>query len=428
MFTTKARAVGVALAVAAALPGSAVAVTVTLGPTGFGGSSGGGATGCLTFSGCSFTFSQTARPEPGTVVIAPSDGTITSWRVLGSVGGDGQLRLRVIHPAVGGQFAGAGTSAPATALDGMAANVTSLPIQAGDYIGVDASADSSGSALLSFRSVSGASYNHWTPALADASMMSPAAPTPDRVLDVNVSVQLTPPVVTGLSRSSGSTAGGETVTITGAHLAGATQVRFGSMRATSLSVSNSQLTTTAPAAAAGTVDLRVTTPAGTSDPSPGDQYTFLAPRTPPPPPGKTVRPVAAYGLSPSTFAAAEKGGSIATARTSLAKKKPGIGTTVRFRLSERATVIFTVEQQLAGRGVKGSCVKPTMDNRTCTRSATLKRRFTLAARLGKNSFRFTGRLGGKKLSPGAYRLVATAADASGNLSVPKRMRFKIVTG
>jgi hypothetical protein len=430
MLTTTIRALGVALAAAAALPGSAGAVSVTLGQTGFSGSSGGGASGCLTFSGCSFSFSQTAVPQSGTVLVAPTDGVITSWRIVGSAGGDGELRLRVIHPAGGGQFAGAGASAPATALDGVAANATSLPIQAGDYVGVDASAGSSGTALVTVRSVSGASYNRWSPALAGGPAMSPTAAVPDGALELSATVQLTPPVVGTLSRSSGSTEGGQTVTIIGEHLAGATAVQFGSVPAKIVSVSNDQITATTPAAAPGTVDVRVITSAGSSDTSPTDQYTFLPLAAPPPPRDKIAPVLTNYRLSQSTFAAAGQGASIAPATASAARKKPGIGTTARFTLSERAVVSFAVAKRLTGRTVNGVCVKPTKGNRAkrpCTRYIALTGKFTIAGTLGSNSIGLTGRLGGKKLAPGKYRLVATATDAAGNTSQPRHIQFTIVT-
>ena len=53
--------------------------------------------------------------------------------------------------------------------------------------------------------------------------------------------------------------------------------------------------------------------------------------------------------------------------------------------------------------------------------------FTHRGVAGRNSFRFTGRLAGRKLTPGSYRLVAVAKDAAGNASLPKRASFRVVT-
>jgi hypothetical protein len=94
----------------------------------------------------------------------------------------------------------------------------------------------------------------------------------------NADVVLDRPVVSGLGPASGSTAGGQTVAISGNHLAGASQVRFGSLAAASFSaVSNTQVRAVTPAAAAGTVDLTVRTLGGTSATSGAGRFTFVAP-------------------------------------------------------------------------------------------------------------------------------------------------------
>jgi sugar lactone lactonase YvrE len=91
--------------------------------------------------------------------------------------------------------------------------------------------------------------------------------------------QQTPPVVTGISPSQGSLAGGTVVTITGTSFNGATAVRFGSSPATSLSVKDTTIIATAPAEAAGTVDVTVTTQSGTSVTSAADRFTYVNPLT-----------------------------------------------------------------------------------------------------------------------------------------------------
>ena len=45
---------------------------------------------------------------------------------------------------------------------------------------------------------------------------------------------------------------------------------------------------------------------------------------------------------------------------------------------------------------------------------TLSGSFTHAGKVGKNSFRFSGRLRGKALKPGSYRLSGVPTDAAGN--------------
>ncbi|WP_216361192.1 putative Ig domain-containing protein [Caulobacter mirabilis] len=85
------------------------------------------------------------------------------------------------------------------------------------------------------------------------------------------------PTVTAVSPSAGPTGGGATVIITGANLSGATAVTFGGTAATGYTVNGpTQITATAPAGAAGTVDVRVTTVGGTSATSVNDFYTYVA--------------------------------------------------------------------------------------------------------------------------------------------------------
>ena len=91
------------------------------------------------------------------------------------------------------------------------------------------------------------------------------------------------PTVTSVSPATGTTHGGTSVTITGTNFAGVSAVRFGAAAAASYTVgSTSSITATTPAASAGTVDVTVTTGAGTSATSANDQYTFTTPPNSPP--------------------------------------------------------------------------------------------------------------------------------------------------
>ncbi len=82
------------------------------------------------------------------------------------------------------------------------------------------------------------------------------------------------PVVTGISPSSGSTAGGTVVTVSGSNLSGGS-VSFGSTAATAVSCSASSCSATSPAGT-GTVNVTVTTTGGTSATSSADQFTYVA--------------------------------------------------------------------------------------------------------------------------------------------------------
>jgi hypothetical protein len=84
----------------------------------------------------------------------------------------------------------------------------------------------------------------------------------------------TVPVVTGVSPSGGPGAGGTTVTVTGSGFTGATAVAFGTNAAQSFQVdSDGQITAVSPPGS-GTVDVRVTTPGGTSAQTPSDEFTY----------------------------------------------------------------------------------------------------------------------------------------------------------
>ncbi len=85
------------------------------------------------------------------------------------------------------------------------------------------------------------------------------------------------PTVTSISPLSGPIGGGTTVTITGTNLSGATAVSFGGTAATGYTVNSAtQITATAPAGSAGTVDVTVTTAGGTSATGSSDQFTYTA--------------------------------------------------------------------------------------------------------------------------------------------------------
>jgi trimeric autotransporter adhesin len=87
-----------------------------------------------------------------------------------------------------------------------------------------------------------------------------------------------PPVVTGISPTSGAARGGDTVTVTGTGFTGVTSVLFGSVPGTNPAVVNDTLltVTSPPLLAGGITDVTVITPAGTSATSAADQFTYAA--------------------------------------------------------------------------------------------------------------------------------------------------------
>jgi hypothetical protein len=87
---------------------------------------------------------------------------------------------------------------------------------------------------------------------------------------------------------------------------------------------------------------------------------------------------------------------------------PRRGATVRFTLSEPARVRLTVQRRNrlgAWVPVRGVLVR--------------------TGRAGANALRFTGAIGGRRLAPGRYRLVAVAVDRLGARSFVRRAQFRI---
>jgi len=83
------------------------------------------------------------------------------------------------------------------------------------------------------------------------------------------------PVITGISPTSGPAAGGASVIITGRDFTGASKVLFGSVAASSFTVnSTTQITAVSPGGS-GTVDVKVTTPGGTSVPITAGRFTYV---------------------------------------------------------------------------------------------------------------------------------------------------------
>jgi hypothetical protein len=114
------------------------------------------------------------------------------------------------------------------------------------------------------------------PATVHVTVTTPAGTSPTSIADQYT--YAVAPAVTAVAPKQGLPAGGNTVTITGTNFTGATAVRFGAVPvpadATFTVDSPTQITVTAPAQAAGVVDITVTTPSGTSPVVAADRYTY----------------------------------------------------------------------------------------------------------------------------------------------------------
>jgi hypothetical protein len=120
-----------------------------------------------------------------------------------------------------------------------------------------------------------------------------------------------------------------------------------------------------------------------------------------PAPDTTEPRITVLRLSAEKFRAASSGASISAAG-------PPIGTRVSFSLSEPGSVRFTVQRPRRHKWV------------------SLKGSFMVLGKKGANSFVFRGRIGGKKLKPGPYRLSAKAKDLVNNASATRQISFTIV--
>jgi len=101
-------------------------------------------------------------------LVVPFDGTVTSFSVAsGSAGG--AVELRVLKPAGSGEYTGAGTSPAETINVGTTTFTVSMPVQAGDVLGVD----NSNSALIFASTASAITAYYESPSLADGATAVP---------------------------------------------------------------------------------------------------------------------------------------------------------------------------------------------------------------------------------------------------------------
>lgn len=90
----------------------------------------------------------------------------------------------------------------------------------------------------------------------------------------------------------------------------------------------------------------------------------------------------------------------------------GRSTKVRYKLSKPARVTFTVQRRIKrGATVRWAGVRGTLSHQ---------------GKAGSNERRFDGRLNGRRLKTGRYRLAAVARDAAGNQAATKRVEFRVL--
>ena len=138
-------------------------------------------------------------------------------------------------------------------------------------------------------------------------------------------------------------------------------------------------------------------------------------------PLRLTRPtISALSETNSTFAVASR----STALHGVAASRHRKGTVFAFTLNQAATVRIAIQSLLPGRRVHGVCRAPAHKLRReprCTRAHTLTT-LVRTGHAGRDRVAFTGRLAGRALAPGHYRIVVTAADAGGT-SAPRYLAF-----
>jgi hypothetical protein len=144
----------------------------------------------------------------------------------------------------------------------------------------------------------------------------------------------------------------------------------------------------------------------------------LPPAPPPPPPNLLAAVISHARLSPATFRAASRGASLV--------RKVKTGTTISYRDSQAATTTFVVLKPVAGHKRGRRCVagRKRRHQRACTRYVSVGS-FKHADTAGNVRVHFTGRVKGKALKPGSYKLALTAS-ANGKTSRTVTLSFRIV--
>jgi hypothetical protein len=190
-------------------------------------------------------------------VVSPVDGLIAGWNERGASGGPFYLRLLI--PAGGTSFTGAGTSGPATPTStGLEHFSAELPIEAGQAIGIDTSRNRDQIGLVAAGELAEA-----VSPLGEGETRSFFAHSGAEI-EFNAEVQPAP-TIAAVGTGAGPLTGGTKVLITGADLEGASAVDFGGLGAGFEQVSETAvLATTPPGTSAGPVPLTLTTRAGTA--------------------------------------------------------------------------------------------------------------------------------------------------------------------
>ena len=149
----------------------------------------GGLVSSYTSNGSVATVANVAIAEPGAHVTSPVNGTIVQWRVRST--GPGTFAIRVLRPNGSGGYNGAGTSSQVVPDFGDYTFSASLPIQAGDLLGLDIP-NSGTNGIGGITEIPGSEFVSWIPPVADGSPSGFADPFFQTELAFNADVQYAP--------------------------------------------------------------------------------------------------------------------------------------------------------------------------------------------------------------------------------------------
>ncbi|MGC7402303.1 IPT/TIG domain-containing protein [Pandoraea pneumonica] len=260
---------------------AAVPATTTIAPAS--GPAAGGTT--VTISGTGFTNATAVMFATGfgTNLNVVSDTQLTVKAPSGTAGSTADVTVMTPggtsppNPSVRYTFIAPPVVTGLSATGGPSAGGTTVTITGSGFTGVTA---------VTFGGVAGTAVNF----ISDTQITA-VSPAGAGTVDVNVTTPggvsasgsaskftyVGPPAVTGLSVTAGPLGGGTILKISGTGFTGTNAVSFGAAVATAFNVdSDTQITATTPVGSAGIVDVRVTTPGGTSAIAAADKYTYVA--------------------------------------------------------------------------------------------------------------------------------------------------------
>jgi hypothetical protein len=249
------------------------------------GSTGGGTSIALTgsnFTGATVVlFGATAatsfqvNSDSSITAIAPAhvaggvDVTVVTPGGVSAIGAADQFTFQVVAPTVTGISPASGPTGGGTSVTITGTNLTGAT-------GVSFGATPATSFVInSINSITAVAPANAAGAV-DVTVTTPGGTSATSTADHFI-YQVLAPTVTGLTPATGSTGGGNTITIIGTNLTGATGVSFGGTPAASFHINSpTSITAITPVHSAGAFDVTVTTAGGTSAVSTADRFTFQA--------------------------------------------------------------------------------------------------------------------------------------------------------